>query len=177
MSILANHKPASKSRPKWPRFIALETPFNAEGRNGVLRITEVRGKRQPKPFEERYAVSRVPSDYGQGFLVEKLGEDAEESKYHVILNAEQHSCECRGFLGYGHCKHVDGLAALDKAGKLTPAAAPAKPHDRLCPWCKDRPEKCGCNNPAQDGDYAGYPDEATMTEQDMDAMAQHYGQE
>jgi hypothetical protein len=162
MSILSNRKPASKPRRKPARFIRLAEPFGPDGKNAlaIIRIGH---------NEEAYRLSRVPSDYGRGFLLEKQGAGAEESTYHVNLNGQQSTCECRGFLGYKHCKHLEGLAALDKAGKLT---APGFP---LCPWCKDRPEKCGCNA-GQEGDYAGYPDDDPITEAELADMADYYGE-
>ena len=40
--------------------------------------------------------------------------------YHVRLsdNPQHCSCECRGFVEHTHCKHVEGLLALVKRGKL-----------------------------------------------------------
>jgi hypothetical protein len=75
---------------------------------GVLRLT-VGGR------ESDYFLSRIPSDFGRGFLLEKIG--AEES-YYVNIDGEKRTCECKGFLRHSHCKHADGLAALLAAGRL-----------------------------------------------------------
>jgi hypothetical protein len=93
--------------------VGYATRFNAEGRNAVVRVRERRGG---KETEDRYFVSRVPADFGAGFLVEKVG--APESSYHVNLSGAQSSCECKGFLRWGRCRHVEGLAALHAAGRL-----------------------------------------------------------
>jgi hypothetical protein len=114
MSIIANRKPARKPR-KPQRFIRLAVPFNDEGRNAVAVITE---KRPRGTKEECYFLSRVASDFGQGFFVEKIGPETEESKYHVNLQADGRSCECKGFTSHGQCKHADGLAALAAVGRL-----------------------------------------------------------
>jgi hypothetical protein len=114
MSIIANRKPARKPR-KLQRFIRLAVPLNDEGRNAVAVITE---KRPRGAKEERYFLSRVASDFGRGFFVEKIGAECEASKYHVHVNPEGRSCECLGFTRHGHCKHADGLAALVAAGRL-----------------------------------------------------------
>jgi hypothetical protein len=115
MAIIANRPAAHKPRPKPARFIRLCVPFNEHGQNAVVRILEKfpRGEK-----EERYFVSGVHSDFGLGFFVEKIGPETEESKYHVHLEGEGRTCECRGFSRWGHCRHADGLAALLAAGKL-----------------------------------------------------------
>jgi hypothetical protein len=64
-----------------------------------------------------YFLTELPADFGRGFLVEKVGIDRDAAKYHVNIG-EQRSCECKGFLHHGHCKHADGLAALIAAGRL-----------------------------------------------------------
>lgn len=53
---------------------------------------------------------------GRGFAVHRLGQG---SLYDVRVGApEDRSCECMGFLRWGHCKHVSGLLALVKSGQL-----------------------------------------------------------
>jgi hypothetical protein len=110
MAIIANRKPARKPRAKPARSIRLAIPLNAEGRNGIVVITVGRQS-------DQYFVSRIPSDFGRGFCLEKIG-DAESTAYHVNLSDAGNSCECRGFLRWDRCKHADGLAALVKAGRL-----------------------------------------------------------
>jgi hypothetical protein len=61
-----------------------------------------------------YHVSGVEADFGRGFLFEK---ESGES-YHVHLDGEARSCECLGHLRHGHCKHVDGILALIKGGRV-----------------------------------------------------------
>jgi hypothetical protein len=65
-----------------------------------------------------YVVTATPADYGRGFLVEKAGIDGEPASYHVNLDGDKKSCDCKGFARWGHCKHADGLAALVAAGLL-----------------------------------------------------------
>jgi len=57
-------------RVKPARFASLVVGLNAEGKNGVLRIREARGKRQPKEVVDEYFLDRIPSDFGDAFLVE-----------------------------------------------------------------------------------------------------------
>lgn len=53
---------------------------------------------------------------GRGFAVHRLGQG---ELYHVRVGApEDSSCECMGFLRWGHCKHTASLAALIRKGEL-----------------------------------------------------------
>ena len=95
-------KPARRIRLCLPPF---------EGNPGVVQISV--GKKSA----DYYCWPR-PSDFGAAFELEKFGTQGGE-RYHVLLSEDgQHSCECKGFLRWGRCKHTDGLAALTRAGKL-----------------------------------------------------------
>ncbi len=95
-----------KPRPKPQRFVGL---LIRPGKNqtGVLRLT-VGGKAQD------YFLTPLPSDFGRGFRLVKVGIDVPfgECEYAVNVNGTESSCECKGHLRHGHCKHVDSLAAL-----------------------------------------------------------------
>ena len=86
---------------------------------GVFCISEVM-KTQFYTFRE------IRCDIGgRGFAVHRLGQG---TLYHVRVGEPQdRSCECMGFLRWGYCKHVTGLLALIKQGKL----ATAIPRSRL----------------------------------------------
>jgi hypothetical protein len=77
---------------------------------GVVRITV--GKEQTD-----YFLTELATDFGRGFTVQKIGPDAEPA-YHVNVEGERRSCDCKGFARWNHCKHSDGLAALVAAGRL-----------------------------------------------------------
>ena len=98
----------TRRRVKPARTIRLAVPLNAEGQGGVVRITV--GKDSAD-----YFLSTVPADFGTGFRLEKIGGT---ETYHVNLSPDGHSCECKGFGRWGRCKHVEGLAALKRAGRL-----------------------------------------------------------
>jgi hypothetical protein len=71
----------------------------------------------------RQAGVRLPADRGAGglrpgFKVEKVGPEADGAAYHVNIDGDRRTCECKGYLRHGHCKHGDGLAALLAAGRL-----------------------------------------------------------
>lgn len=64
-----------------------------------------------------YALREVPCAIGgRGFAVHRLGLG---NLYHVrIGRPEECSCECKGFLFRSTCRHVLGLLALVREGKL-----------------------------------------------------------
>jgi hypothetical protein len=78
---------------------------------GVVRITV--GKEQAD-----YFLTEIPTDFGRGFLVEKIAVSGEPVSYHVNIDGDKRTCECKGYLKWGRCKHGDGLAALIAAGRL-----------------------------------------------------------
>jgi hypothetical protein len=60
---------------------------------------------------------RVPVDWGQaGLSLEKA--DDPTTVYHVHLDEPRSTCQCMGSLRWGHCKHVDSLAALVEGSAL-----------------------------------------------------------
>jgi hypothetical protein len=98
-----------KPLPKPQRSIRIEVRPEDNGL-GIVRITV--GKAQD------YFLTLIPADFGRGFAVEKIGLHCNEPPYHVNIDAGKKTCECKGFLRHGHCKHADGLAALIAAGRL-----------------------------------------------------------
>jgi hypothetical protein len=100
----------ARKRVKPVRTIRLVVPLNAEGGNGLVRISV--GKEAAD-----YLLSRIPADFGTAFRLEKVGEE-DATPYHVNLNGRQTTCECKGFARWNRCKHADGLAALSAAGKV-----------------------------------------------------------
>jgi hypothetical protein len=100
-------RPARQPRKPQPRSLRLLCPPMETGKNGILRITA--GK-----LVQTYFLDRVPSDWGEGFALEKARDAATEARtvYHVHLTDEGHTCDCLGFLRWEHCKHADGVAVL-----------------------------------------------------------------
>jgi hypothetical protein len=64
-----------------------------------------------------YTLREIPCEIGgRGFAVHRLGLG---TLYHVRIGTpEECSCECLGFLAHGHCRHILGLLALVREGKL-----------------------------------------------------------
>ncbi len=104
--------PARQRRPrqKPARFIRLCVK-PAGDCPGVVRITAGKAR-------DDYFLMEILADFGRGFKVEKVGLLVNDPPYHVNLDGDKRSCECKGFLRHGHCKHADGLAALIAAGRL-----------------------------------------------------------
>jgi hypothetical protein len=74
--------------------------------------------------ETTYLIRPVPNNFGEAFELTKLeivddGPAERGEVYHVLFESEfSESCECKGFLRWGHCKHLDSIKALRDAGKL-----------------------------------------------------------
>lgn len=67
-----------------------------------------------------YKLETLLADAGQGFRLVKADKgDGPGEEYDVLLFGRQSSCECKGFLRHHHCKHLESLAALNQAGKLS----------------------------------------------------------
>ena len=64
-----------------------------------------------------YTIHEIRRDIGgRGFAVHRLGPG---NLYHVRVGRPQDcSCECKGFLYHGYCRHILGLLALIREGKL-----------------------------------------------------------
>jgi hypothetical protein len=64
-----------------------------------------------------YTFHEIPCDIGgRGFALHKLGLG---TLYHVRIGKRADcSCECMGFLVHGRCRHVLGLLALARHGKI-----------------------------------------------------------
>src|SRR5262245_40468533 len=100
-------KPATRKPPR--RTVCL---VRSPAADGIAVVHLAVGKE-----EAFYAVREFPCEIGgRGFAVHRLGLG---TLYHARVGApEDTSCECKGFLRHGHCKHTRGLLALIDAGKL-----------------------------------------------------------
>jgi hypothetical protein len=84
-----------------------------------VRIDVTRGNRTEMAW---YWMHLIPADFGTAFRIEKAATaDSPAETYCVNLNGSQSSCECKGFLAHGHCKHIDALNVLIVRGKLPTA--------------------------------------------------------
>jgi hypothetical protein len=103
--------PAGQRKPRTKAQRSARLIIRPLGRApGVLRLTV-------GTESAEYYLFAIPADFGIGFRVVKIGLDA-EGEYAVNIDGPTRSCECKGFLRHGHCKHADGIAALIAAGRL-----------------------------------------------------------
>lgn len=66
-----------------------------------------------------YQLAALTADEGRGFRLTKANRgDGPGEEYDVLLDGSRSSCECKGFLRWGHCKHIESLTALTGAGRL-----------------------------------------------------------
>jgi len=107
-----NHTMATKTATKTPtqRTITLVRPPDGRG-VGVFCIATTKES-------QFYTFREIPCEIGgRGFAIHRLGQG---TLYHVRVGApEDCECECMGFLRWGHCKHVSGLAALLQQRQLS----------------------------------------------------------
>lgn len=96
-------------RPKPGRTICLMRPLDDRG-VGVFCVTVAEKS-------THYVLHEIPCEIGgRGFAVHRLGLG---NLYHVrVGRPEDCSCECPGFLYRSQCRHVLGLLALVREGKL-----------------------------------------------------------
>ena len=73
-----------------------------------------------------YWLTPIPCEFPgcAAYRLEKFPEDCktgEPTAYAVCLDqaGEHTTCECKGFLRWGHCKHVESLTALRAAGRIS----------------------------------------------------------
>jgi hypothetical protein len=105
-----------RPRAKPARSIRLLSAPTAD-RPGLVRITA--GK-----LSALYRITVVPADYGAGFELTKVHVVPDEHGVFRCQYGETYavnlagSCECKGFLKHGYCKHLDGLRMLATTGRL-----------------------------------------------------------
>jgi hypothetical protein len=111
-------KPASRTKktakPKDRTIRLLAKTPTANGTAGIFAVTE--GDKT-----DRYFFQPMACDFGAAaYLVEKWSDvvQAVVEEYHVSLDGKESSCECKGHLRWGHCRHVEGLSALIAAKKI-----------------------------------------------------------
>jgi hypothetical protein len=113
MTTAHNKGKPTKPRPKPQRFVRWAIRPDVYGAEGVLVLTV--GQQATA-----YLTRRIPADRGEGWELTKFRQAAgdERTVYHVCLDrvGGRHSCECKGFLRWSHCKHAEGLLAVTAAG-------------------------------------------------------------
>ena len=106
-------------------------PERKGSKRGAVRFTPAAGEYEPVAgvmaidtgrSSAEYLVTEFPTGWdGRGFQLDKLagGTDAEAGGYAVFCGrGARASCECRGFLRWGNCKHADAVEACRANGWL-----------------------------------------------------------
>src|SRR5262249_46291745 len=80
---------------------------------------------------DTYCLEQFAANGGRGFLLFK----PDRTSYATCLAGNDGVCDCKGFASHSHCKHVEALLALERAGKLQPppfgrGRPPRPPHTR-----------------------------------------------
>jgi hypothetical protein len=101
---------------KVSRQVRLLEPLNPGWGFATLQITV--GKET-----SLYTVQPLPSDLGgrAAFFVKQGAVEPLEDgtgHYHVLAHGDESSCECRGWLRWGHCRHLWSLEVAIKRGWL-----------------------------------------------------------
>jgi hypothetical protein len=112
MSTLTRNAPAVKSNRKKPtrtlRYDPLASVLSMSiGKQAFAYWLEV----LPTDFEDTLAVrlTKAPS----------CRKPDEPDAYDVAIGPDTASCECKGHLRHGHCKHLDSVRVLRDTGRLT----------------------------------------------------------
>lgn len=107
-----NTLPRSKPAVKPSRLLTYHPEL------GILILTVTTGRKVEK---FGYFVDAIPSDFGRAFrLIKTPVAGVPSVTYHVNIGGDGHgpSCECKGFLRWGSCKHTESLATLVAAGRI-----------------------------------------------------------
>jgi hypothetical protein len=101
--------------PETGRTIALVN--SSEGHTDLFSVVV----RVPGKPIDRYVVRRMKGGYRPYFCVLKLNEPNSGRPYHTCLETRMDlaSCDCKGFIFRGYCRHIQGLTALIAAGHIT----------------------------------------------------------
>lgn len=120
--------PATAAQKPVQRFVEWHT-LAGTGLPALGIMECVVGKKSSRYVVTELAVA--PQFDARGFrLTKPQGEpatDAEAGSYDVLIQRRGagHRCECKGFLRWNQCKHVDALVALCENGQL--AECPVNP--------------------------------------------------
>jgi hypothetical protein len=108
--------PAPHVKAKKQRFVRVLAYLPRCG-DLLVRIEEITGR---TTFQRHYYVRPISSDFGKAFAWEKFSVEGGET-YHVCLDGDRATCECKGHLAHGHrtvCKHIAATRKLIEQGKL-----------------------------------------------------------
>ncbi len=82
-----------------------------------------------------YRVSPLPCDPEIGTKAFRFAKQGGDGEVYDLYADPVHglTCQCKGFLRWGHCKHVQTIQAAGKVFDLTPAEVPVE-QGEACPF-------------------------------------------
>jgi hypothetical protein len=85
----------------------------------TLTISVPKGR---KVSVTRYHLERLATDFGEGFRLTKFDDEplseGQDPANDVLLSPPGHTCDCRGFVRWAHCKHLAALLKLKELGRI-----------------------------------------------------------
>src|SRR2546421_1487433 len=100
--------PTKQRQPK-QRTVRLTT---TDAGTSALVIRQKQGNRAEQV--DAYFLEPIPSQMGgRGLILHKH----DGTSYCVRLDGSDSSCDCKGFVSHGHCKHCESLLALQQRGR------------------------------------------------------------
>jgi hypothetical protein len=112
--------PEGAARKPWTR----RTCYLWQPTAGVWVLTVTHFFARKAAEDQHYYLKALASDWGRAFELTHLEADGGET-YHVNLDRDNPTCDCKGFVRHDHCKHVESLVALHLRGKLDVVRPPA----------------------------------------------------
>lgn len=107
-------------------------PARKSSKRSAINYTPSGGEYEPIAGTLTIHTDRASADYlvtefvpgwdGRAFTLEKIdgGTDAEQESYSLFCarNGQDRTCECKGFVRWGNCKHLDAVLACITNGWL-----------------------------------------------------------
>ncbi len=86
----------------------------------VLVISTTETTREGERTRREYYLLQPNPNSPHAFRIMKLvhSDEPQDVVYDVMLRGEHKGCDCPGHLQHSHCKHLNALLALRRAGKL-----------------------------------------------------------
>lgn len=121
MTITSKVRSRVKTPEKIERIVNLGRHAAADGSLPLWIVVKTIGPKRTKEEHFQYRLSRldVPVPAFRLVRVDPKPKDGEADHYDVLLDEGLNSsCECHGFLRWGHCKHLSALQKLQECNRI-----------------------------------------------------------